>query len=393
MSLGALSPMTRVQGRSLAGKRVCVIQSVMKRYRTPFYLRLRDLLASDGIELEVVYGPPWTQEALRGDNVDLAPPLGRRVHNWWLFERVLLQPVFRPWMRSDLVIVEHANKYALNYLLMLLDALGIKRLAYWGHGRDRQAPDDSFGARLRSRTLKRASWWFAYTGGARNDVVAAGFPDDRITVIGNAIDTNALRDQLKTVGPEQITAAREALGWSAHERVVVCCGSLHPNKHVDALIKASDAMHSAEPRLRLLVIGGGPGLPQMQELAASRPWVRCVGPQFGHELAVLLSLAELWLNPGLVGLGVLDAFCAGLPVITRDIDVHSPEVEYIEHGVNGLMLGSDMTAYAAAVVHLLHDSERLRHMQRGALDSVARHSIDAMAENFARGIATCLSRR
>lgn len=369
-----------------------MIQSVMKRYRAPFYLRLRDALASEGVELEVVYGPPWAREALRGDNVDLPAPLGRRVPNWWLFERILVQPVLCPWLHADLVIVEHANKYALNYVLMLLDAVGLKRLAYWGHGRDRQTPDDSLGARLRRWTLRRAQWWFAYTCGARDDVAAAGFPSDRITVIGNAIDTQSLREQLANVELAERAAARESLGWDAQDRVVVCCGSLHPNKHVDALIEASDSMHAADPRLRLLVIGGGPDLPRIRELAASRPWVRCTGPQFGRELAVLLSLAELWLNPGLVGLGVLDAFCAGLPVITRDLDVHSPEVEYIDHGVNGLVLAPDMNGYARTVVELLHDGERLRRMQRAAQDSAARHSIDAMAKNFARGIVACLAR-
>lgn len=377
----------------LAGKRVCVIQGVMKRYRTPFYMRLREILASNGIELEVLYGRPWPQEASRGDNVDLPPPLGRRVPNLWLFERVLVQPVLWPWLRADLVIVEHANKHAINYLLMLLDAMGIKRLAFWGHGRDRQSPSDTFGARLRRRTVGWSRWWFAYTHGARDDVAAAGFPRDRITVVGNAIDTQTLREQLAAVGSAEIEVARKRLGWSERDRVVVCCGSLYPNKHVDALIESSDSMHAADPQLRLLVIGGGPGLQRAQGLAASRPWVRCVGPQFGRELAVLLRLAELWLNPGLVGLGVLDAFCAGLPVITRDIDVHSPEVEYIEHGVNGLILGTDMAAYAGAVIELLHDDERLRRMQRAAHDSAARHSIDAMAENFARGIVECLAYR
>lgn len=385
--------MTSGRQSRLAGKRVCVIQSVMKRYRTPFYLRLRDLLFSDGIELEVVYGPPWPREALRGDNVDLSPPLGRRVPNWWLFGRVLLQPVLQPWIRADLVIVEHANKYALNYLLMLLDAMRIKRLAYWGHGRDRQSPEGTPGARLRRWTLMHARWWFAYTRSAREEVVAAGFPSDRITDVGNAIDTQILRSQLASVGPTEAEAARKRLGWSEPDRVVVCCGSLRPNKHVDALIEASDTMHGADPRLRLLVIGGGPDLPRIQKLAASRPWVRCVGPQFGHDLAVLLSLAELWLNPGVVGLGVLDAFCAGLPVITCDRDAHGPEVEYIENDFNGLVLGADMTAYADTVIDLLHDDERLRRMQRAAHDSAARHSIDAMAENFARGITACLSRR
>lgn len=373
------------------GMRVCVIQAVMKRYRAPFFLRLRDRLAADGVELEVVYGPPWPREALRGDNVDLSPPLGRRVRNWWIFERILVQPILRPWLRADLVIVEHANKYALNFVLMLLDAMGIKRLAYWGHGRDRQSAEGSPGERLRGWTLTHASWWFAYTRGSREDVASAGYPADRITVVDNAIDTQSLREELGAVGPADIAEAREGLGWRNGDRIVVCCGSLHPNKHVDALIEVSDAMRAADPRLRLLVIGGGPELERVRDLAASRSWVRCVGPRFGRELAILLRMAELWLNPGLVGLGVLDAFCAGLPVITRDIEGHGPEVEYIDHGANGLILAPDMAAYANAVTELLHDDERLHCMQRSACESAARYSIEAMAENFARGIKACLT--
>lgn len=377
----------------LPNRCVCIVQAVMKRYRVPFFKLVSDELAADGIKLEVVYGPPWADEALRGDNVALEPPLGRLVPNWWIFRRLLVQPFLRPWLRSDLVIVEHANKYALNYVLMLLNALGLKRMAYWSHGRDRQANPNAWTERFKRWTLRRTDWWFTYTEGSRKDVEAAGFSGDRITVVGNAIDTRLLRAQLDAVSPDQRRAQRAALGWNGDERIVVYCGSMHPNKCVDALIEASDVMHASDPNVRLLVIGGGPGMPRARELAAKRPWVRCVGPRFGADLAALLSLGELWLNPGLVGLGVLDAFCAGLPMITRDLEVHSPEIEYVEHGVNGLVLGPDMHGYAEEVVALLHDRARLESMRQAARDAAGRHSIEAMANNFARGVRECLRRQ
>lgn len=381
---------THPLGATPPPRSVCIVQAVMKRYRTPLFELMEQALAADNISLQVVYGPPWPQEAIRGDNVELAPPLGRKVANWWLGP-ILAQPMWKPWSSADLVIVEHANKYVLNYLLMALRALGLKRFAYWGHGRDRQSSPDSRSARLRRWTLPRTDWWFAYTEGARRDVEAAGFAADRITVVGNAIDTRQIRDQVAAVTQAQRDAARASLGMDAAARVLVCCGSLHPNKHVDLLVQASDVIHAADPSVHLVIIGGGPCLPQVRELAASRPWVHCVGPKFGQELAVLLSLAELWLNPGLVGLGVLDAFCAGLPMITRDLPVHSPEVEYIEHEINGLILPPDMNAYARTVVALLGDADRLRRMQDAARAASARHSIEAMATNFANGIRACLS--
>jgi glycosyltransferase involved in cell wall biosynthesis len=170
----------------------------------------------------------------------------------------------------------------------------------------------------------------------------------------------------------------------------VCCGSLYPNKFVDQLIEASDTLHAVDAHVRLLVIGGGPGLEGARTLAGCRPWVRCVGPKFGHEKAVLLSLAELWLNPGLVGLGVLDAFCAGLPIITRKLNLHSPEFDYVQHDVNGLVLPEDMEDYMHAVSALLRDSAQLARLRSGAWESAELYSIETMIDNFATGVKACL---
>lgn len=373
--------------------KVCIIQPAMKAYRIPFFLGLQQALAQDGIGLEVVYDRPASEAAGRGDDVSLAPPLGREVVSWRLAGRLFVQPVLRPWLHADLVIVEHANRHALNYLLMLLSALRLKRLAYWGHGFNHQADPRSLTERFKRWTVRRADWWFAYTAQARDYVAAQGFRAQRITAVENAIDTRELRRQIAGVTEAEKTAARVALGWNAADRVLVCCGSIYPNKFVHELIEASDGMHAAEARVRLLVIGGGIGLPRARELAEARPWVRCVGPQLGRDKALLLSLGELFLNPGVIGLGVLDAFCAGLPVITRRLAVSSPELEYVWHGVNGLVLPTDMDDYARTVVALLHDEAQLARLRSGAHDGAARYSIETMVENFARGVRAILRRR
>lgn len=372
-------------------QRVCIIQPVMKQYRMPFFARLDTLLAQEGIQLQVVYGTPWPQEALRKDHGDVAPPLGLRVPSLMLGGKLFWMPVARPWLAADLVVVEHANKHILNFLLAALQRLRLKRVAYWGHGRDRQAAPGAPGERFKRRSLHWADWWFAYTGDAAQYVAEQGFTPKRITVVQNAIDTAELRAQLAQVTEQTRATVRAGLGWPADSRIAVYCGSLYPNKRLDWLMQAAAQVHERHPDFRLLIVGGGPMAPEVVAFVHANPWAHWAGAKFGQEKADLLGSAELWLNPGLVGLGILDAFCARLPLLTTDLPLHSPEIEYLEHGHNGLMVAPNAEAFAQAISELLDDPARLATMRSAAGAASHRYSIEAMASNFAAGVKQCLN--
>lgn len=373
-------------------QRVCIIQPVMKQYRAPFFHPLGEQLRDAGIELQVVYGTPWPDMALRNDHCDIAPPLGRRVQSRMLAGKLLWMPVAQPWLDADLVVVEHANKHVLNYLLAGLQRLRLKRVAYWGHGRDLQAAPDTPGERYKRRSLHWADWWFAYTGAAARYVAGQGFEPSRITVVQNAIDTAELRAQLARVGREARAATLGRLGWPADSRVAVYCGSLYPNKRLDWLMQAAAQVHQRHPGFRLLIVGDGPMAAEVAAFARANPWAHWAGAQFGQDKVDLLALADCWLNPGLVGLGILDAFCARLPLLTTDLPGHGPEVEYLEHGHNGLMVAPSAEAFAQAIDGLLADPARLAAMREAAEASSHRYSIEAMARNFAQGVQQCLGR-
>lgn len=380
-----------MQPAGALARTLCIVQPVLKQYRVPFFVELQRVLEAEGIRLRVVYGTPWKGEDARGDHADLPPPLGRRVRSFMLFGRLLLIPTLRPWLGADLVVVEHANKNLLNYLLAVLYGLRLKRVAYWSHGRDRQADPDSGGERFKRRSLHWADWWFAYTADSAEYVALRGFPRARITVVENAIDTRALRADLDAVTPAQIRAARDTLGWTGDERVAVYCGSLYPNKRLDLLFEAAERVHRAVPEFRLLVVGGGTLSGEVQAFAASHDWVRAVGPKFGREKSVLLRLAGMWLNPGALGLGILDAFCAGLPMLTTRQSTHGPEIEYLRHEGNGLLLDDSPAAYADGMLRLLGDANLAARLAAGARESARRYSIETMAKNFAAGVRACLS--
>ncbi|GAB2886739.1 hypothetical protein GCM10027046_13810 [Uliginosibacterium flavum] len=363
----------------------------MKAYRVPFFVGLASRLHKEGVGLEVAYGEPWAEEAKRGDHVDLPAPLGRRLPSRMLGGKLLWMPALKPVLKADAVIVEHANKHLLNYALMAAQGLGIKRLAYWGHGRDRQADSAAWGERFKQRSLHWADWWFAYTAGAAAYVAEQGFDPTRITTIGNAVDTRELREQVASVSESERSEAWRALGLEAAGPCVVYCGSLYENKRLDLMLPAMDAVQARLPGVKFIVIGGGPLAPAMQAYAETRPWVRYAGPKFGRDKAVLLSLASIWLNPGLVGLGILDAFSAGLPLVTTDLPVHSPEIEYLEHGVNGVMVRAEVSALVDELLGLLQSPVRLQLLREGALASAECYSIESMVESYAQGVLKWLT--
>ncbi len=367
-------------------RRLAIVQPVMKGYRLPFFAALQQRLAALAIELEVIYGRPWSEEAKRGDNVDLPAPLGRRVNSHMLGGKLLWMPVLGSLLKADGIVVEHANKNLINYPLALAQQLGARRVAYWGHGRDRQRSADSRGERFKRRSLHWADWWFAYTRGAASYVAAQGFDAHRITAVGNAVDTYELRDSVRSITPAERTRHLLSLGLEPDGQRLVYCGSLYANKRFDLMLPALVAAQAQAPQLQFIAIGGGPMADDMQAFAAAHSWARYVGPQFGRDKAALLSLADAWLNPGLVGLGILDAFSAGLPMITTDLPIHSPEIEYLEPGINGLMVAPEVPALAEALLQLLRSPEQLSRLRQGALASAERHSIEAMADNFAQGV-------
>jgi hypothetical protein len=103
-----------------------------------------------------------------------------------------------------------------------------------------------------------------------------------------------------------------------------------------------------------------------------------------------LKLGDVFLLPGAVGLAILDAFVASLPLITTDNPHHGPEIEYLTPGKNGLVAMATAERYAEAVVDILSDSRLLASMRAMAEETGKKYSIAGMVESLCDGIERCL---
>lgn len=128
----------------------------------------------------------------------------------------------------------------------------------------------------------------------------------------------------------------------------------------------------------------------VEQAAIESSWIHYLGPKFGEEKALLLKMSDCFLLPGCVGLGILDSFAAGLPMFTTRISFHGPEVEYLEHDLNGKITGNSVKAYSESIIDVLCNPVLLNHLKAGARESANRYSIEGMVKNCRQGILKCV---
>jgi len=93
----------------------------------------------------------------------------------------------------------------------------------------------------------------------------------------------------------------------------------------------------------------------------------------------------------LVGLNIVDAFCAGLVIATTNDARHGPEIAYLRKGVNGLLTSDNAEEYAATVLKLIYDRNALKRIKAIALADSERYTLENMVSNFVSGIELALS--
>ncbi len=380
-------------GREQPVKRVLIIEAQIKQYRAPFYDRLYAALANAGIQLRVAYSDPSPIEASKEDACDLPNEYGVKVKaRWPIPGKLIYQDVVRDVVKADLVIVDQANKFVLNHLLLPLSLAGIKRTAFIGHGFNAREDRLWLSEWYRHTTINWVSWWFAYTEKTTRYLIRHGVPRAKITTVQNALDTDQIRGQARELSVEQKNHLRSQIGIPVSASVGIYCGTLDKVKNLPFLMDAAIKVRDQNTNFHLLLVGGGPEQALVQARIEAVPWVHFVGPRFGKEKAALLAISDAMLMPGAVGLVILDAFAAGLPLLSTRLSIHGPEIEYLNEGINGLLSEPDVADFADVVSSLLRDRDKLSRLRMGAQIAGAKYTIQNMAANVCDGIQKCLLR-
>lgn len=363
----------------------------MPRYRHDFYERLIPLLADDGIDVSVYSGQPPGSRAGRGDahHPDWVTPVtnrfvtvGGRELTW--------QPVVGRVARADLAIVQHETGLLANYPLLALGRVTPLRTAIWGHG-EHPVAGAALGA---AETVKRvtgrlAHHVFAYTERSQSIYLEAGYDDERITVVQNSrsgLDPVATHADLSCDVRDLVERIRRDGG-----RLAWMASALDGTKRLPFLVAAADEAHRLDPTFELAVMGDGDDRHLLDDAATTRPWLHVLGARFGADKSAIAMASEVCLQPGLIGLHVIDTFAAATPMVTTRSATHSHEFDYLD-ATNAVVLDDDATAeeLGRALVDLLHDPERLATLRQGCRDAAKRFSLETMVDRFRGGVLAAL---
>ena len=370
-------------------REVVIVQRRLTNYRVPLFGLMRERLAEHGVRLRVLHGVATTEELLREDTgvLEWAEHLPTR---YFAAGQVCWQPFMQLARGSDLIIVTQENKLIHNLPLLLMPARR-ERVAFWGHGRNLQSESfEGLRESFKRWTTGRVDWWFAYTKLSASIVEAAGFPQERITVLDNSIDTTELlRDVAEARSRSTLAALRASFGLE-DAPTGLFVGSLYGSKRLPFLLEAAEELGRRVPGLQLAIAGAGPEEALVRAAASRNPRIRFLGRVGGRRKAELLACADVLMNPGLVGLGILDAFAAGLPLVTTDCQLHSPEICYLQDGVNSFVTADRLTDFAATCETLLRDLPLRQRVGRQALHSASHYSLENMAQRFSNGVVSCL---
>ena len=141
--------------------------------------------------------------------------------------------------------------------------------------------------------------------------------------------------------------------------MLVHCGRLSPEKHVERSIDALAELHSSGRSVRLVIAGDGPRRAALQRRAAGLP-VTFLGFVSGRtDVATLLATADVALAPGsheTFGLAALEALASGTPVVVS----RSSALPEIVLPSCGAAVADDASAFADAIRRLLDAPEPAR---------------------------------
>ena len=211
-----------------------------------------------------------------------------------------------------------------------------------------------------------------------------GIPGAMVEVVPEAVDLRPWRTLARQYRDEDASN-------SLQPPTVLSVARQYPRKDTQTLIRAMKIVVEGHPAARLVVIGGGPELPRLRNLAnelALEDHVSFRGPLArDHDVRAAYFEADLFCLPSRqegFGIVFVEAMAAGLPVVAARAGA-TPEV--VKHGRTGILVPpSDPDALAAVLVRLLASPDERRMLGEAGTRAAERYGLEVVGRDLVRRI-------
>ncbi len=190
----------------------------------------------------------------------------------------------------------------------------------------------------------------------RDDLSGHGFHN--VSVLARGVDSDLFSPQKRS------RVLRRQWGTDPDDLVLLYVGRIAPEKNLQLALETYCNLHSADDRVRLVLVGDGPSLPAIRE---HYPQVICCGMQRGEALAAHYASGDIFLFPSMTdtfGNVVTEAMASGLAVISFD---YAAGHEHICDQHNGMLVPlGDKSRFIAAAATLTDSPNLLRSIRANA---------------------------
>ncbi|MEO5986984.1 MAG: glycosyltransferase [Candidatus Limnocylindria bacterium] len=228
------------------------------------------------------------------------------------------------------------------------------------------------------------AWWRGSDAVIAPSFDLAGWIRERIAP-GSASRVHAIPTGVDVAGIRALATAdvRALAGWPEGSVVIASLGRLAPEKSPELLIDAFAGVAGRHPRLRLLVVGGGPsdgglrarvlaaGLTDRVHFTGPLPRTVALATVAGADIFAFASRSETQ------GLVLAEALTAGLPAVA----VEGPGVrDSVRDGIDGVIVAHEPTdtlvvRLGRAIAALADDPDRREALARSAKEDAERFSL------------------
>jgi glycosyltransferase involved in cell wall biosynthesis len=236
--------------------------------------------------------------------------------------------------------------------------------------------------------MRTADHLFTLGLAMKDNVAAAGVPEERVTLTPNAVGGDFLED------PVSVATARREVGLPTEGQYIGTVTSLVPYEGIDDLIAAFGILAPAHPELRLLIVGGGTSLPALREQAKRTGFggriiftgrvPRAKTPWYHQALDIfVVPRKDMEVTRSVTPLKPVEALASGRPVVASRLPALA---EIVEDGRSGKLVSAGDPALLAATLRDLLQDEPLRQLMgtRGRSDILQTRTWAANARTYAQ---------
>jgi len=231
------------------------------------------------------------------------------------------------------------------------------------------------------------------SAGMRDVLVSLGV-DIPIVIVPNGVDMRPFQNPSHLIHGET-SFARQQLGLSADNVVLIYVGRLGPEKNLPFLLRSFSGLVQAYDHARLILVGDGPERDTLQEMAAKIPVDKCViftGMVSYEQVPAYIRMADAFVTASVTEvhpLTIVEAMAAGLPVL----GIQSPGVgDTIRDGDTGYLVAhEDIASFTAKMARLVREDNLRRQMGERACQAAVLYDIErttaAMEQQYQNVIA------